>query len=113
MKVQHLRNVPPSVCCAEQIIAFNLAMIVRNEHFADWRNLSEQEKTTATENLVKIAIRQFRNSPEYGSQYNEAAITEALSNGLASYMDNPEIPGRFIPDYQKLGEMFKIETQVE
>lgn len=115
MKVRHLLDVPADVCCAEQVIAFNLALELRGANLKAWRKLpSDADRQRMIREMVKAGMENFRESANYETgRYNEAAIAEALTSGLGSYMDNPEIPGRFIPDYAKLGSMFKINSKVE
>ena len=115
MKVRHLLDVPANVCCAEQVIAFNLALSLRGANFKAWRRLSsDADRQRMIREMVKAGMENFRESANYETgRYNESAIAEALTSGLESYMDNPEIPGRFIPDYERLGNMFKIHSDVE
>ena len=115
MKVRHLLDVPADVCCAEQVIAFNLALELRGANFKAWRRLSsDADRQRMIREMVEAGMENFRGSRNYEQdRYNEAAIAEALTSGLGSYMDNPEIPGRFIPDYVKLGNMFRINSKVE
>jgi predicted RNase H-like nuclease len=109
MKTHKIRNVEKDVCCAEEMIAYNLsfrAHISYGDKFRGYINEKEPIEIEICNTVSEIRDRLIEDYRRDGSKkYNIDAIFVALNSGLRAYLTKPFIA----TEYLQVGETFKIQ----
>ena len=102
MKTHKIRNIDPSMCTAEQKIAYNMA-------FADYTHIEriqrEYTQAAASEAAYKLRDIHIDELRKQGTRYNLDAIFCAYNAGIWNYI---KAKYHILTNYEDIGKMFPI-----
>lgn len=108
LKGVKIRNIEKSVCCGEQVIAYNWAFHYREVlERIEKQNVIAMVKNDLFFELRDKIISQIKADEKY-SKYNIDIIFIALSSGLKEYVKNYSI----LSKYEEIGNIFKVPYEV-
>lgn len=109
MKTHKIRNIKKSVCCAEEMIAYNLSFRANISYGDKFRDYIEKNNPIEIEICNTVSEIRDRLVEDYrrdgNKKYDIDAIFVALNSGLMEYLINPFIA----TEYSQVGKAFRIQ----
>lgn len=103
MKYHKIRNVPMSICTAEQKIAYNLAFSYGSNFKKEFDRMPMQlQKSDVVFTAIHFCLKIWGNN-EKANKYNIDAIQCALNAGMEDYLKN-NCP--ILASYEEIGKAF-------
>ena len=101
MTYHKIKNIPLSVCTAEQKIAYNLSFMYYDTVIKEYNQLPMQfQKTELINKSIQKIMELYRSNK---TKYDEDAIFSALNAGLENYIN---LKYHVLMSYKEIGEAF-------